>query len=90
MTSFFDTLDESAWSDEETQSDQPLTLDQAVQMVIGFGKHKGKTLGELVRSAKGRSYLNWCVLNFEKMFESTRSAMVLVLSEYDKAKARRS
>jgi hypothetical protein len=89
MTNFFDTLDESAWSDEETESDQPLTLDQAVQTVIGFGKNKGKTIGELVRSSKGRSYLNWCVSNFENMFESTRAAMVLVLSEYEKAKAKR-
>jgi hypothetical protein len=88
MATFFDN-DDLEWSDSETD-DKPLSFDEAIDTIIQFGKHKGKSIGKLVRSSKGRSYMSWCIENFENMFDSTKAAMILVLSEYEKAKARRS
>jgi hypothetical protein len=86
MTTFFDDFEE--WSDTEAD-DKPVTFEDAVEIVIGFGKYKGLSLGELARTSKGRSYLAWCVQHFENLFEKTRAAMVLILEEYEKAKAKR-
>jgi hypothetical protein len=88
MATFFDN-DDHEWSDSENE-DKPLSFDEAIDTIIGFGKHKGKSIGKLVRSSKGRGYMSWCIENFENMFDSTKAAMILVLSEYEKAKARRS
>jgi hypothetical protein len=88
MATFFGNMEE--WSDSEQESpDQPLTFASAVEVTLGFGKHKGETIGSLLKTTRGRGYMRWCLEHFEKLFEDTRAAMVLALSEFDKAKAAR-
>jgi hypothetical protein len=88
MANFFENMSEWSDSDEEAP-DQPLTFATAVEVKLGFGKHKGETIGSLLRTVKGRSYMRWCLENFDKLFEDTRAAMMLALAEFDKAKAAR-
>lgn len=35
------------------------TLEQAMNYLLTFGKHKGKTLGDLTKDGEGRHYLEW-------------------------------
>jgi uncharacterized protein (DUF3820 family) len=37
----------------------PMTPERAAGFVMPFGKHQGKTLGELAETPSGRSYLEW-------------------------------
>jgi hypothetical protein len=87
MANFFDNMDE--WSDSEGEAPQPLTFATAVEVTLGFCKHKSETIGSLLKTTRGRSYMRWCLEHFEKLFEDTRAAMMLALSEFDKAKAAR-
>jgi hypothetical protein len=89
MATFFDNMDE--WSDSEEEEDAacPLTFAKAVEVTLGFGKYKGETIGSLLRTSRGREYMKWCLENFAKLYEDTRQAMELALSEFDKAKAAR-
>jgi hypothetical protein len=88
MAAFFDNMEE--WSDSEEETpEQPLTFATAVEVTLGFGKHKGETLGSLLLTTRGRSYMRWCLINFAKLYEDTKAAMELALSVFDKAKAAR-
>jgi hypothetical protein len=87
MANFFEQMYE--WSDNEEEAPQPLSFSSAVEVTLGFGKHKGETIGDLLRTARGRSYMRWCLENFAKLFEDTRAAMVLALYEFNKAKEAR-
>lgn len=48
--------------------------EQASSFVLPFGKHKGQTLGDIVRTSKGRDYLTW-LLDWEGLRDETREAL---------------
>ncbi len=55
-------LQEYEWSDNESK--KPTFNEDPkhwASMTLRFGKYKGKTLRQLVKRAKGRSYLRWLV-----------------------------
>jgi hypothetical protein len=85
MDTFFEDIEE--WSEDEDVDGGPLTFDAAIQVKLGFGKHKRKSVGELVRTGAGRAYM---IENFEKLFDTTKAAMQLALEAYAKAKIARS
>jgi hypothetical protein len=78
-------LDECEASDDEADNVE-LTFASASQVKLAFGKHKSKTVGDLLRQSKSRDYLRWVLANFEGLYTETRLAMELCLAEYDKAK----
>lgn len=65
-----------------TQQEQTENLNEvdAVNMVVTFGKHKGRTLGEIVK--EDESYLDWLVKNAKQ--ESMKKAAHMVLYPTDK------
>lgn len=65
-----------------TQQEQTENLNEAdaVDMVVTFGKHKGRTLGEIVK--EDESYLDWLVKNAKQ--ESMKKAAHMVLYPTDK------
>ena len=87
MSNFFDNMDQ--WSSDEEETSEPLTFETAIEVTLGFGKHRGESIGTLLRTTAGRAYMRWCLANFEKLFDDTRAAMELALSEFEKAKASR-
>jgi hypothetical protein len=42
-----------------------------------FGKHRGRTIGELAETAAGRGYLEWVVANFDDGGALTAARIVL-------------
>ena len=54
---------------------------------IPFGKrHRGKALGDLLRSKAGRSYLRY-LLAWDDLYDDMRANIECVLAEYEKQKA---
>jgi hypothetical protein len=41
----------------------PWTPDRALNFGLHFGKHKGQTIGDLIKTNSGRSYLAWLAEN---------------------------
>lgn len=50
------------------------------ELVMPFGKHSGKTLGEIAATPKGRSYLRWVVTN-KAGDDDLRAAVLAVLGD---------
>lgn len=61
-----------------------LTTDIALDHVIQFGKHKGKPIRDIIRSQSGRSYLRWCLDNFDGMSNYTRQPVTVVMEALQK------
>lgn len=74
-------------SEEDTGVGQELTYQTARKVVIPFGKHKGKTIGDIARTKNGRSYLDY-LLSWDQLREHTREAIELVMIEYKLAKGK--
>ena len=61
----------------------------AMGYVMTFGKHKGKTLADLMRTESGRSYLNWlsiqpCTdLQFEDSYKKRCSRIAICFRIYN-------
>jgi hypothetical protein len=79
------------WSDDEKQDAPrvPMDFQTACNVVLSFGKHKGQTVGQLLRERKTREYLRWCLENFDEMFDDTRAAIEICLSAYESAREAR-
>ena len=45
------------WEDDVALAD--CELEEAMETVLNFGKHKGIALKDIVKSRQGRSYLKW-------------------------------
>jgi hypothetical protein len=86
MANFFD--NDCQFSDSEEEAAPP-TLETAMSTKIGFGKHRGTTLGALVQGRKTREYLRWVIANFEGLYDDAREAITMVLDGYKTAKAAR-
>ena len=54
-------------------------LDDAMQTKLGFGKHKGKTMCDLVRTRDGRSYLTWVTTDECNIRDETKAKCRIVL-----------
>ena len=74
---------DGSYSDTPTEDD-PLTYASALEFVITFGKHSGKTLKELYHT--DRDYINW-LANGEKTEPRIKEAISLIEAEIKKAKA---
>lgn len=68
------------------QSEQVETLNEtdAVNMVVTFGKHKGKTLGDIAK--EDESYLDWLVKNAKQ--EAMKKAAYMVLYPEEKKESK--
>jgi hypothetical protein len=78
---------EASDSEEEGQAPEEVTFETASLATIPFGKKwKGRTLGDLVRSRAGRSYLRY-LMEWNDLYEDMRARIDCVLAAYDKAKA---
>lgn len=64
----------------EQEHTENLNKADALNMVVSFGKHKGRTLGEIVK--EDESYLDWLVKNAKQ--ESMKKAAYMVLYPDDK------
>ena len=64
---------------DEVESTEEDVLTNAMETVIGFGKHKGKTMCELVRTRDGRSYLTWVTTEECNIREETKAKCRIVL-----------
>jgi hypothetical protein len=54
-------------------------LGDAMETKLGFGKHKGKTLCQLVQTREGRSYLKWITTDDCNIREETKGKCRVVL-----------
>ena len=64
----------------------PWTFARAEAWRLPFGKHRGKTLGELSRSEQGRGYLAWMTENVEGNAQKAAEIVLRgVLGEDDSA-----
>ena len=50
--------DDIQFEPDENESPENQLMD-AMETVLKFGKHRGKTMRELVQKKEGRSYLTW-------------------------------
>jgi hypothetical protein len=85
-------IDMLEWSDDDKEDAVPLApmdFQTACDIVLNFGKHKGQTVGELLRGRKTRDYLRWCLENFEGLFSEPRAAIEICLTAYERAKETR-
>jgi hypothetical protein len=62
--------------DDESTKD---SIGEAMETVLGFGKHRGKTMCELVRTKDGRSYLTWVTSDDCNIREETKAKCRIVL-----------
>jgi hypothetical protein len=76
------------WADLEGSDDKvddvlaEVTFDSACAATIPFGKkHKGETIGALVRTRSGRSYLRY-LLAWDNLYDDLRANIECVLAEY--------
>lgn len=75
---------DGSYSDTPTE-DEPLTYESALEFVITFGKHSGKTLKEIYHA--DRDYITWLVTG-EKTDTRIKEAIALIEAEIKKAKAK--
>jgi hypothetical protein len=80
-------FEESDSDDNDEKADMTL-WENAKDFKIPFGKHKGKTLNELVKKKIGRSYLNY-LLTWEDLFDTTKTPIETALNTYKAASALR-
>ena len=76
------------WADLQASDDEvddvvaEVTFDSACAATIPFGKkHRGETIGALVRTRSGRSYLRY-LLAWEKLYADLRINIEFVMSAY--------
>jgi hypothetical protein len=82
-TSMF--FDEGTYEASDDESAEAMTFDLGCQVMIPFGKHRGTTLGEHVRTKAGRSYLRY-LLDWDGLFEELRQAIECVVEAYNVVK----
>lgn len=61
---------------------EDLTLEEAAATVIGFGQHKGETIGHLVRKPDGRDYLRY-LKKWPELKRATCNAITRMLDAFD-------
>ena len=72
-------------SDTEVE-EKEVTFETASSKTIRFGKKwKGQTLGVLVKTKDGRSYLRY-LLEWDALYDDMRLSIQCVLAAYDDAK----
>jgi hypothetical protein len=76
------------WDDLQASDDEvdpvpaEITFDSACAATIPFGKkHKGTTIGVLVRTRSGRSYLRY-LLAWDNLYDDLRANIECVMSAY--------
>jgi hypothetical protein len=76
------------WADLEGSDDEvddvpaEITFDSACAATIPFGKkHRNETIGALVRTRSGRSYLRY-LLAWDKLYADLRTNIEFVMSAY--------
>ena len=77
------------WEDDAATVD--CELEEAMETVLNFGKHKGTALKDIVKSRQGRSYLKWLSETDGDKWAHTRHKCRIVLAfaaEAMKAKAK--
>jgi hypothetical protein len=74
---------DGSYSDTPTEDD-PLTYETALEYVITFGKHSGKTLKEIYKA--DRDYIKW-LANGEKTDARIKEAIAIIDAEIAKGKA---
>lgn len=75
---------DGSYSDTAVE-EEPLTYESALEFVITFGKHSGKTLKEIYHA--DRDYITWLVTG-EKTDTRIKEAIALIEAEIKKAKAK--
>jgi hypothetical protein len=69
-------------SDSEMEfsgDEEPITWQSAKRFKLLFGKHRGKSLGSIVRTMKGREYLRY-ILNWSELRPETGDQIKCVLA----------
>ena len=76
------------WADLEGSDDEvedtpaEVTFESACETQIPFGKkHRGETLGVLVRTKSGRSYLRY-LLDWDNLFQELRANIEFLMGAY--------
>ena len=73
--------------DFETYWDtHPLSLREAYELPVTFGKHKGSTYGALMKRKKTRNYLRRLLLNWSGMSKYTRVPINMIVQHYAASK----
>jgi hypothetical protein len=77
------------WADLEGSDDEvddvpvEVTFDSACAATIPFGKkHRGETIGALVRTRSGRSYMRY-LLDWDKLYADLRINIEFVMAAYN-------
>lgn len=68
---------------EDAEPEKPLTYETALDLVITFGKHSGKTLKEIYKT--DRDYIKW-LASGEKTDARIKEAITLIDAEIEKGK----
>ncbi|WP_300902290.1 ERF family protein [uncultured Clostridium sp.] len=72
-----DVLDATSGKEEESPKNNKMTIDKAKKIVIGFGGHKGKTMGQIYEEKP--DYIEWLYNNTKD--EIIRLAAKLILNK---------
>jgi uncharacterized protein (DUF3820 family) len=64
----------------EDDDDEVSELEEAMETVLRFGKHKGRALKDIVKSREGRSYLKWLSETDGEKWAHTRHKCKIVLA----------
>jgi hypothetical protein len=69
-------------SDDDEVDEAGITFDGACTATIPFGKkHRGETIGTLVRTRSGRSYLRY-LLAWDNLYDDLRANIECVMAAY--------
>jgi hypothetical protein len=69
-------------SDDDEVDEAGITFDGACTATIPFGKkHRGETIGALVRTRSGRSYLRY-LLAWDNLYDDLRANIECVMAAY--------
>jgi len=83
MSSEFDIQCFESSDDEDERSSIAISLATKVMHGKSF---RGKTLGELVTTARGRKYLRWSLDSYDGLHERARFHIKAVMNLYEEAK----
>lgn len=72
-----DVLDATSGKEEENPRNNKMTIEEAKNLVIGSGKHRGKTMGQIHR--EDPQYIEWIYNNIKD--ETMRIAAQLILNK---------
>jgi hypothetical protein len=61
---------------------EDLSFDEAADTKIPFGKHRGKKIGHMVRTAEGRDYLRY-LLKWDGLRLSIRNAIIRMMDAFN-------